>query len=168
MKLVVGGRAQGKTEFARALAAEAFREDGAGETMRTGGACAAGRVKEAAAGRGRGGVCAKEEAAYQGGTEADGRVDDVETAMRAAVILHVEAYVRRLMERGEDPFAFAERLLRENPEAVAAADEIGCGIVPADAFLRKYRETAGRVCQRLAAGSDEVYRVICGIGKRMK
>ena len=84
MKLVVGGRAQGKTEFARALAAEAFREDGAGETMRTGGACAAGRVKEEAAGRGRGGVCAKEEAAYQGGTEADGRVDDVETAMRYA------------------------------------------------------------------------------------
>ena len=95
MKLVVGGRAQGKTEFARALAAEALREDGA---------------------------CAKEEAAYRGVTEADGRVDDVETAMRAAVILHVEAYVRRLMERGEDPFAFAERLLRENPEAVAAAD----------------------------------------------
>lgn len=141
MKLVVGGRAQGKTEFARALAAEALREDGA---------------------------CAKEEAAYRGGTEADGRVDDVETAMRAAVILHVEAYVRRLMERGEDPFAFAERLLRENPEAVAAADEIGCGIVPADAFLREYRETAGRVCQRLAAASGEVYRVICGIGKRMK
>lgn len=154
MKLVVGGRAQGKTEFARALAAEALREDGAEETMRTDGACAAGRVKEEAAGR--------------GGTEADGRVDDVETAMRAAVILHVEAYVRRLMERGEDPFAFAERLLRENPEAVAAADEIGCGIVPADAFLREYRETAGRVCQRLAAASGEVYRVICGIGKRMK
>ena len=79
----------------------------------------------------------KEEAAYRGVTEADGRVDDVETAMRAEVILHVEAYVRRLMERGEDPFAFAERLLRENPEAVAAADEIGCGIVPADAFLRE-------------------------------
>ena len=135
MKLVVGGRAQGKTEFARALAGT--REEGGQESPQTGAA-------------------------------ADGRTDDMEAAMRAAVILHVEVYVRRLMERGEDPFAFAERLLRENPEAVAAADEIGCGIVPADAFLRKYRETAGRVCQRLAAGSDEVYRVICGIGKRMK
>ena len=118
MKLVVGGRAQGKTEFARALAAEAFREDGAGETMRTGGACAAGRVKEEAEGRGRGGVCAKEEAAYQGGTEADGRVDDVETAMRAAVILHVEAYVRRLSGgRIRLPLrsAFCGRILRRWP-----------------------------------------------------
>lgn len=138
MKLVVGGRAQGKTEFARALAEEAVQKGGAETDIRTDTAVA------------------------------DGRTDDVETAMRAAVILHVEVYVRRLMERGEDPSAFAERLLRENPEAVAAADEIGCGIVPADAFLREYRETAGRVCQRLAAASDEVYRVICGIGKRIK
>ena len=58
--------------------------------------------------------------------------------------------------------------MRYNTEAVASDDEIGCLIVQEDEILRKYRETAGRVCQRLAAGSDEVYRVICGIGKRMK
>ena len=48
------------------------------------------------------------------------------------------------------------------------ADEIGCGIVPIEAFERDYRETDGRVCQRIAAYSEEVHRVICGLGMRIK
>lgn len=48
------------------------------------------------------------------------------------------------------------------------ADEIGCGIVPMEAFERGYRETDGRICQRIAAYSEEVHRVICGLGMRIK
>ena len=51
---------------------------------------------------------------------------------------------------------------------MVVADEIGCGIVPAVAFAREYREKDGRVCQKIAAFSDEVYRVICGLGSRIK
>ena len=42
------------------------------------------------------------------------------------------------------------------------ADEIGCGIVPVDAFERAYRDEAGRLCQLLAREAGAVYRVIFG------
>ena len=58
--------------------------------------------------------------------------------------------------------------MQENPDAFVTADEIGCGIVPMEAFERDYRETDGRICQRIAAYSEEVHRVICGLGMRIK
>ena len=47
-------------------------------------------------------------------------------------------------------------------------DEIGYGIVPVDRMEREYREQTGRVCTRLAAYSEKVYRVMCGIGQVIK
>lgn len=41
-------------------------------------------------------------------------------------------------------------------------------IVPMDELQRKYREMIGRICTELASGAEEVYRVICGIGIRIK
>ena len=100
---------------------------------------------------------------------ADGRLETDETAvMQADLIIHFECFVRREMKAGRDPYVFAERLMRGNPDAFVTADEIGCGIVPMEAFERDYRETDGRVCQRIAACSEEVYRVICGLGVRIK
>ncbi len=100
---------------------------------------------------------------------ADGRLGiDEQMVMQADLITHFELLVRREMEAGRDPYAFAERLMQENPEAFVTTDEIGCGIVPMEAFERDYRETDGRVCQRIAAYSEEVHRVICGLGMRIK
>lgn len=101
---------------------------------------------------------------------ADGRYDLPEAFFRADLILHYEALVRRLMEEKSSfaPGEFTDRLLLENPGAVITADEIGCGVVPVDAFEREYRETDGRICQRIAAAADQVYRVICGIETRIK
>ena len=100
---------------------------------------------------------------------ADGRLEtDEQTIMQADLITHFELFVRREMEAGRDPYVFAERLMQENPDAFVTADEIGCGIVPMEAFERDYRETDGRICQRIAAYSEEVHRVICGLGMRIK
>lgn len=126
MIFVIGGQAQGKTEFTMK-----FCEDGDAVT-------------------------------------ADGRTSEYCEAMTAKRILHLECFVRRLMEEGKDPDEFAQELMERNRKAVIAADEIGCGIVPADAFLREYREMDGRICQKIAAFSDEVYRVVCGLGIRIK
>ena len=49
-----------------------------------------------------------------------------------------------MLEKGQDVDDLAEKLMRRNPGAVVITDEIGYGIVPADAFLREYREAAGR------------------------
>lgn len=47
-------------------------------------------------------------------------------------------------------------------------DEIGNGIVPIDRFEREYREKAGIFGCYIAGEADEVVRVICGIGNRIK
>lgn len=58
--------------------------------------------------------------------------------------------------------------VEKHPEAILICDEIGNGIVPVDAFERTYREQTGRILIRLAQKADEVVRVLCGIGQRIK
>jgi len=68
----------------------------------------------------------------------------------------------------EQAEAFAFWLLRENPDLVIVTDELGCGIVPMEKRDRLWREMTGRICTCLAAKADEVTRVVCGIGTRLK
>ena len=58
--------------------------------------------------------------------------------------------------------------LEQDPDQIIVCNELGCGVVPMDAFDRKYREAVGRVCTRLAAYSHKVTRVACGIGMVIK
>ena len=59
-------------------------------------------------------------------------------------------------------------LLVENASAVLIMDEVGCGIVPLDAFERQYREVVGRVGCRLAQEASHVERIVCGLGQVLK
>ena len=68
----------------------------------------------------------------------------------------------------EDGAAFAEDLLREYADAVIICDEIGCGVVPLDAAERRWREQTGRCLVALARQAEEVHRVCCGLGMRLK
>ncbi len=47
-------------------------------------------------------------------------------------------------------------------------DEVGAGVVPVERSDREYQETIGLAGQLLAREAAEVYRVICGIGVRIK
>lgn len=58
--------------------------------------------------------------------------------------------------------------IEEVPDTILISDEIGNGIVPMDPGERAYREQSGRVLIELADRADEVVRVICGIGQRIK
>lgn len=71
--------------------------------------------------------------------------------------LPLQEYILKFME-------FAE----ENKDTIVIADEIGNGIVPLDVFERVYREQTGRAEILLAKKADEVVRVICGIGQKIK
>lgn len=51
---------------------------------------------------------------------------------------------------------------------VIISNELGYGLVPVDKLEREYREQNGRVNCYLAKRADEVYRVISGIGTRIK
>ena len=140
MIFIIGGREQGKTAYAMKLWEKRTLERRKTKDLST----VLNRSKNPEACR----VTAR---------IADGRLEtDEQTIVQADLITHFELFVRREMEAGRDPYVFAERLIQENPDAFVTADE------------RDYRETDGRVCQRIAACSEEVHRVSCGLGMRIK
>ena len=76
--------------------------------------------------------------------------------------------VREALKSEPDICAYTERFCREHPAAVVTADEIGMGIVPVDADDRAWREAVGRALCVIADRSEQVTRVVCGIGVRVK
>ena len=51
---------------------------------------------------------------------------------------------------------------------IFVANEVGMGIVPDNALSREYRDLAGWINQKVAAVSDEVYLVVCGLAVELK
>lgn len=99
---------------------------------------------------------------------ADGAEDSFEEALKRPVIYRFHQYVRRLLEEEQSIEGFLALLEEQNPEAVIIMDEVGYGIVPIRPEERRFREEAGRTGQKLAKKAEEVYRVICGIGTRLR
>ena len=62
----------------------------------------------------------------------------------------------------------AADLIDKNPHVVIVVQETGCGLVPTDPFERAWREQTGRICSTLAACSQKVTRVVCGIPTVLK
>ena len=92
------------------------------------------------------------------GGVAQGKLDYVlENMIEKTEKYDVQEYILKFMQ-------FAEK----NKDTIVIADEIGNGIVPLDAFEREYREQTGRAEILLAKKADEVVRVICGIGQKIK
>lgn len=83
-------------------------------------------------------------------------------------IYHFEKYIRRMLKEGREFKGLADSITRRNPGLVILTDEIGYGLVPVDAFERKYREQTGRICTELAEVSLRVDRVVCGVGTPLK
>ncbi len=84
-------------------------------------------------------------------------------------IVHFELLVRRWMEDGRGTEELTGLLMnRRKGLVVLISDEIGYGLVPVDAFERKYREAHGRLMTDLAAQAQRVDRVVCGIGTRLR
>lgn len=80
--------------------------------------------------------------------------------------LHEE--IRRCMECGEDPWKMVAQIRSEHSAGVVTMAELGCGLIPMDAFDRDYRETVGRISCELAKSAEAVYRVCCSIATRIK
>jgi adenosyl cobinamide kinase/adenosyl cobinamide phosphate guanylyltransferase len=72
--------------------------------------------------------------------------------------------VREQMEHDQDPLAD----LPHWRDKIILCDDIFCGVVPLDPPTRQWRETLGRCLIRVAAEADEVYRVFCGLGIKIK
>lgn len=87
---------------------------------------------------------------------------------KLVIINHFHLWVKeRILEKG-NPEEEIDAFIGKNGKVIIISDEIGNGIVPIDAFERDYRERTGRILVKLASEADEVVRVICGIGQRIK
>jgi adenosylcobinamide kinase/adenosylcobinamide-phosphate guanylyltransferase len=51
---------------------------------------------------------------------------------------------------------------------VAVSNEVGCGVVPATASGRLYRDVLGRLNAQVAAVSDEVWFCTAGLPRRLR
>ena len=92
----------------------------------------------------------------------------VETGEGQVIVNHLHHYIREQLRQGSDPEKAIADFLEEHPDCILICDEIGNGIVPMEAEERTYRERTGRILEQLAVQADEVVRVVCGIGQKIK
>ena len=98
----------------------------------------------------------------------DGACCSEEELYQAKAVVHFHEYVRRCLQEGRELTGLADSLVKQNPDIIILANELGSGVVPVDAFDRSWRETTGRLCCELAKRANEVHRVVCGIGTVIK
>ncbi|WP_407571157.1 bifunctional adenosylcobinamide kinase/adenosylcobinamide-phosphate guanylyltransferase [Deinococcus altitudinis] len=107
-------------------------------------------------------------------------VTSVLESVEGVVLLDcLSLWVSNLMLRGdpdEDILAAADALIGAQSRRgrapggplIAVSNEVGLGIVPDNALARRYRDTLGRVNQRVAAASDEAWLLVSGLSVRLK
>ena len=84
------------------------------------------------------------------------------------IITGLDAFAARLAAAGEDPAAWFAARREKWAGSVLIATDISQGVVPVDKDLRAAREASGRLMIYLASEAEQVHRVFCGIGKRIK
>ncbi len=93
----------------------------------------------------------------------NGEVCNFEKVKSCSCIENYHTFVRRLSENGINPVEYTEELISLNKRLIVIIDEIGCGIVPIEKTERKWRENVGKCGSMIAAASDRVIRICCGI-----
>lgn len=99
---------------------------------------------------------------------ADGSNCAFEDIFEKKAVCHFHELIGRMLRDGYDTSGLVERILEKNRDIVIVSNELGYGVVPMERFDRLYRETVGRICTQAAAEAKAVYRVVCGIGVRIK
>jgi len=103
--------------------------------------------------------------AFQGKSRFAGKLA-AERGLKVADGFHLK--IRELLEHGKEWKQEFQDLLVQMPDAVVVMDEVGAGVVPVEKRDREYREAVGWAGQLLAQKAEQVYRVVCGIGTRIK
>ncbi|MBQ8092687.1 MAG: bifunctional adenosylcobinamide kinase/adenosylcobinamide-phosphate guanylyltransferase [Clostridia bacterium] len=86
----------------------------------------------------------------------------------AVIIEDFHLLIREKMNQHADIQEYIKTLCETQPDCVIVSDEIGSGIVPIDQNDRLWRETVGRALCTIARQAEQVIRVVCGIGVRIK
>lgn len=98
---------------------------------------------------------------------------DGEMDLSKTVIYGLEEFVYWCTENGVEAKEvlagrFTSDELQPYADKIFIANDVSQGLVPMDATDRAFREMMGRTLLYLAKEADEVHRVFCGIGQRLK
>ena len=98
---------------------------------------------------------------------------DGELDLSKTVIYGLEEFVYWCTENGVEAKEvlagrFTSDELQPYADKIFIANDVSQGLVPMDATDRAFREMMGRTLLYLAKEADEVHRVFCGIGQRLK
>lgn len=80
----------------------------------------------------------------------------------------ITGYVAEAVRCGRDGAADVLAAAERTPGLIVIADEVGCGIVPDNAFDRAWRDAAGSLTTELARRADTVVRIFCGMPTVLK
>ncbi len=86
--------------------------------------------------------------------------EEDELALKATYTEGVLSDINKLLDAAET--------LGPGKTLIVVSNEVGLGIVPAYPLGRVYRDTLGRVNQRLAQAADRVYLMVAGLGVDIK
>ena len=78
-----------------------------------------------------------------------------------------QAFLRHVRDGKESRDVLAEHL-DELKESIIIVNDISQGIVPMERENRDWREMTGRAMLYLSKEADQVYRVFCGLGSKIK
>ena len=95
-------------------------------------------------------------------------IADYDSVLTAKVVYGFHIFIKKLMADGKDIVAVVDEISEKNHDITIISTEIGYGVVPMDKGDREWRETVGRTCCYIAKKADEVVRVVCGVGNRIK
>ena len=84
------------------------------------------------------------------------------------VVTGIEGFVSRCAEQGEEPLEYFASRREQWENTILIVTDVSQGVVPIDSKVRAAREANGRLMIYLAKEADQVHRVFCGIGKRIK
>ncbi|MPN31352.1 hypothetical protein SDC9_178826 [bioreactor metagenome] len=85
-----------------------------------------------------------------------------------ACISHMENFAYYCIRLGIEPAEELEHRAEEWQQNILICDDIFCGVVPADADARAWREAAGRMACYLSRRAESVTRVFCGLPIKLK
>lgn len=162
--LVTGGAASGKSAWAEARVLAADPAPHYVATARAGDREMAAKIARHSARRGPGWTVIEEPG------DVAARLPGL--GARAILIDCATLWLSNMLEAGRDPELETRRLANAvravRCPCVMVTNELGWGIVPADAATRAFREAHGRMNQALAAAADEVVLVAAGLPITLK
>ncbi|MGD0968859.1 MAG: bifunctional adenosylcobinamide kinase/adenosylcobinamide-phosphate guanylyltransferase [Candidatus Aquilonibacter sp.] len=93
-------------------------------------------------------------------------VDALGTWLAARIATHIDELERDFAsfeaQMDAEAAELAHAMLESHAQVVVVAEEVGWDIVPVAASARLFRDVLGRMKQRLAAGAEAVFLVVCG------